>query len=135
MSLLEEIGSTLEAAGIRRTLDRSGRPGRRWSQPRECRPRPVRLWAPGTYKRHGRNSRYPPRMTIKARVHNARFVVDEPTELPEGTEVDLLPLDPGDWLDPEDRAALHRALLASQKDLEAGRLVDAEEVLRELRTL
>jgi hypothetical protein len=74
-------------------------------------------------------------MTIKARVHNARFVVDEPTELPEGTEVDLLPLDPGDWLDPEDRAALHRALLASQEDLEAGRLVDAEEVLRELRTL
>ena len=73
-------------------------------------------------------------MTIKARVHNGRFVVDEPTELPEGAEVDLLPLDPGDWLDPEDRAALHRALLASQQDLEAGRLVDAEEVLRELRT-
>jgi hypothetical protein len=74
-------------------------------------------------------------MTIKARVHNARFVVDEPTELPEGTEVRLLPLDPGDWLDPEDRAELHRALLASQEDLETGRLVDAEEVLRELRTL
>ena len=74
-------------------------------------------------------------MTIKARVHNARFVVDEPTELPEGTEVDLLPLDPGDWLDLEDRAALHQALSASQEDLEAGRLVDAEEVLRELRTL
>jgi len=73
-------------------------------------------------------------MTIKARVHNGRFVVDEPTELPEGAEVDLLPLDPGDWLDPEDRAALHRALLASQQDLEAGRLVDAEEVLRELQT-
>jgi hypothetical protein len=52
-----------------------------------------------------------------------------------GTEVDLLPLDPGDWLDREDRAALHRALVASQEDVEAGRLVDAEEVLRELRTL
>ncbi|MFY9823250.1 MAG: hypothetical protein WAM82_17840 [Thermoanaerobaculia bacterium] len=74
-------------------------------------------------------------MTIKARVHNARFVVDEPTELPEGTEVRLLPLDPGDWLDPEDRAALHGALLTSQEDLEAGRLVDAEEVLGELWTL
>jgi hypothetical protein len=72
-------------------------------------------------------------MTIKARVHQGRFVVDEPTGLPEGTEVDLLPLDPGDWLDAEDRAALHRALLASQEDFEAGRLVDAEEVLRELR--
>ena len=79
------------------------------------------------------NSSYPFRMTLKARVHNGRFVVDEPTALPEGTEVDLLPLDPGDWLTPEDRAALHRTLSASQEDIEAGRLVDAEEVLRELR--
>lgn len=71
-------------------------------------------------------------MTLKARVHNGRFVVDEPTELPEGTEVDLLPLDPGDWLDPTDRAALHHALLASQQDVEAGRLIDADEVLKSL---
>jgi hypothetical protein len=74
-------------------------------------------------------------MTLKARVHNGRFVVDEPTELPEGTEIRLLPLDPGDWLDPADRAALDRALAASQEDINAGRLVDAEEVLRELREL
>lgn len=73
-------------------------------------------------------------MTLKAHVRKGRLVVDEPTQLPEGTEVDLLPLDPGDWLDPADRAALHRALAASQEDLEAGRLVDAEEVLRELRS-
>jgi hypothetical protein len=38
-----------------------------------------------------------------------------------------------DHLDPDDRDALHRALLASQEDLEASRLVDAEEALRELR--
>jgi hypothetical protein len=73
-------------------------------------------------------------MTLKARVHNGRLVLDEPTALPEGTEVDLLLLDPGDWLDTEDRAALHRAIAASQKDLEGGRLVDAGEVLRDLRT-
>jgi hypothetical protein len=73
-------------------------------------------------------------MTLKARVHNGRFVMDEPTDLPEGTEVDFLPLDPGDWLDLADRAALHQALAASQEDIEAGRLIDAEEVLRELRT-
>jgi hypothetical protein len=72
-------------------------------------------------------------MTLKARVHNGRFVVDEPTALPEGTEVHLLPLDPGDWLDADDRAALHQALLASQEDVEAGRLFDADEVLKELR--
>jgi hypothetical protein len=56
-------------------------------------------------------------MTLKARVHNGW----------------LVPLDPGDWLDPADRKALHQALVASQEDLEADRLVDAEEVLRELR--
>ncbi len=77
---------------------------------------------------------YPSPMTLKGRVHNGRLVLDEPTELPEGAEVDLLPLDPGDWLDPADRAALQRALAASQEDIETGRLIEAEEVLRELRT-
>lgn len=72
-------------------------------------------------------------MTLKAHVHNGRLVVDEPTELPEGTEVALLPLDPGDWLDSADRAALHAALLSSEDDLRAGRLVDAGELLKSLR--
>jgi hypothetical protein len=73
-------------------------------------------------------------MTFKAHVARGRLVLDEPTALPEGTEVDLLPLDPGDWLDAADRAALHQALVASQEDVETGRLFDAEEVLRDLRT-
>jgi hypothetical protein len=34
--------------------------------------------------------------------------------------MDFLPLDPGDWLDAADRDALHRALAASQEDVEAG---------------
>lgn len=68
-------------------------------------------------------------MTLKARVQNGRLVVDEPTALPEGTEVVLLPLDSGDWLDAADRTALCQALAASQEDLEAGRLFDAEEDL------
>jgi hypothetical protein len=69
-------------------------------------------------------------MILKGRVHNGRLLLNEPTELPEGTEVDLLPLEP---VDPSDRGALHHALAASQNDIEAGRLLDAEEVLRELR--
>lgn len=73
-------------------------------------------------------------MTITARVQAGRLVVDEPTTLPEGTEVALLPLDPGDWLDEGDRASLHAALQASDADVAAGRLVDAAEILRELRT-
>lgn len=72
-------------------------------------------------------------MTLKARVEKGRLRVDVPTRLPEGTEVDLLPLDPGDWLDPADREALHRALLASQDDMEHGRMFDADEILKELK--
>jgi hypothetical protein len=73
-------------------------------------------------------------MTLKARVHAGRLVLDEPTTLPEGTEVEFLPLDPGDWLDQADRAALHAALAESQEDVAAGRLTDAGEVLREIRS-
>ena len=73
-------------------------------------------------------------MMLKARVQKGRLVVDEPTDLPEGTEVELLPLDPGDWLSDEDRVALHRILAASGDDDEAGRVVGAIEVLRELRS-
>lgn len=73
-------------------------------------------------------------MTLKARVKAGRLIVDEPTDLPEGTEIELLPLDPGDWLDDEDRAALHQALSDSDQDVKAGRLVDADTILRELRS-
>ena len=73
-------------------------------------------------------------MTLTARVKAGRLVVDEPTDLPDGTVVELLPLDPGDWLDDEDRAALHQALRDSEDDVNAGRLVDADAILRELRS-
>lgn len=73
-------------------------------------------------------------MTIKGRVRDGRLIVDEPTTLPEGTEVRLLPLDPGDWLDDADRAALHEALAQSEADVKAGRLVDATEILKALRS-
>lgn len=73
-------------------------------------------------------------MTLKARVRDGRLVVDEATDLPDGTEIELLPLDPGDWLDEDDRRRLHEALAASEADVAAGRVVDAAEVLRELRS-
>lgn len=72
-------------------------------------------------------------MIIKARVLRGRLVVDEPTDLPEGTELDLLPLDSGDWLDDASRVALHQALRESDADVVAGRVVDAEEILKQLR--
>ena len=74
-------------------------------------------------------------MTLKAKVRSGRLVFDEPSDLPDGTEVELLPLVSADWLDDADRAALHAALRDSDVDVAAGRLVDAEEVLRDLRSL
>jgi hypothetical protein len=73
-------------------------------------------------------------MTIKARVREGRLVVDEPTDLPDGTEIELLPLDPGDWLDEAGRTALHEALRQSDTDIAVGRLVDAEEILKEIKS-
>jgi hypothetical protein len=73
-------------------------------------------------------------MTITALVRDGRLVVNAPTSLPEGTRVTLLPLDPGDWLDEADRTALHQALAQSEADVAAGRVIDAAEVLRELKS-
>ena len=56
-------------------------------------------------------------MASKARVKAGRLVGDEPTDLPEGTEIEILPLDPGDWLDEEDRAALREALSDAEEDV------------------
>ncbi len=75
---------------------------------------------------------------LKAHVHNGRLVLDEPTDLPEGDVVELVPLDEvlangGDYLDDEERAALHRSLERGLEDVKAGRTVDAHEVIEELR--
>lgn len=73
-------------------------------------------------------------MVLKARVHSGRLTFDEPTDLPEGTVVPLMALDPGDWLEDEDRRALHEALQQSELDVRAGALVDAETILRRIRS-
>jgi len=41
---------------------------------------------------------------------------------------------PGDWVGEEDRSALHQALKNSDEDVKAGRLVDANVILRELKS-
>jgi hypothetical protein len=71
---------------------------------------------------------------VKARVHNGRLLVDEPTTLPDGCEVTLAVLD-GDDLENDDRAALHEALDEAFADADAGRVVDEEHVRALLRNL
>jgi hypothetical protein len=70
---------------------------------------------------------------LRTTVREGRLVLDVPTNLPEGTEVALVPVDGWDDLDEEDRRRLHEALLASEEDIAHGRVFTAEEILGELR--
>lgn len=69
-------------------------------------------------------------LPVKAHVKNGRLLLDEPTDLPDGTEVTLTIAD--DDLDDEDRARLHAALERSVAQAKAGRLVDADDVIARL---
>ncbi len=68
---------------------------------------------------------------LKAVVKNGRLVLDEPTKLPEGTEVELLAID--DRLDPEDRARLLQSIEDGFADTERGDHVDGFEFIARLR--
>ena len=70
-------------------------------------------------------------MTVRGRVTNGRLVVDEPTDLPEGAEVELWLVE--EALDEEERARLHAALEASEDDFRAGRVIAGEDVIARLR--
>jgi hypothetical protein len=71
--------------------------------------------------------------TLRARVKGGRLVLDEPSTLPEGTEVDLIPADDIDDLDPTERARLHGFLADSIRKHVPGTGVPADEVLARLR--
>lgn len=70
---------------------------------------------------------------LRARVKGGRLVLDEPSTLPEGTEVDLIPADDIDELDPAERARLHGFLAESIRTHVPGTGVPADEVLVRLR--
>ncbi len=71
--------------------------------------------------------------TVRARVKNGRLVLDEPTDLPEGTEVELLTADDIDELDPEERAKLYGFLAESIRTHVPGTGTLAATLLAELR--
>lgn len=70
---------------------------------------------------------------LRARVENGRLVMDVPTDLPEGTVLDLVVDDEGDELDDEERKALHAALDESLRQAAAGKVRPASEILEKLR--
>jgi hypothetical protein len=70
---------------------------------------------------------------LRAHVEKGRLVLDEPTNLPDGTVIHLVADDEDDDLTDDERRALHEALSASWRSAEAGRLRPASAILDELR--
>ena len=73
---------------------------------------------------------------LKARVHQGRLILDEPTDLPEGEVVYLHPIEPlagpGDGFTDEERARLFKALEEGIAAHRRGEYTDAEEFVNEL---
>jgi hypothetical protein len=67
---------------------------------------------------------------LRARVRNGRLVLDEPTNLPEGAEVELLPADD---LDDEERAELNSSLDEGIEQARAGNTIDGPAFFASLR--
>jgi hypothetical protein len=70
--------------------------------------------------------------TIRARVRNGRLIVDEPTSLPEGAELDLVLDDAGDDLDEAERAVLDASITRAWASVQAGEGRSAADVLADL---
>lgn len=77
---------------------------------------------------------------LRARVRNGRLVLDEPTDLPEGEEVELVRADADDDdteddLSDAERKRLDESIAISFEQAESGQLIDADEVLAKLRAI
>ena len=68
---------------------------------------------------------------LKAVVRNGRLVVDEPTELPDGTELELVAVE--DDLSPAQRDELMRAIDEGAADIARGDYIDGSELIAQLR--
>jgi len=79
---------------------------------------------------------------FKAQVRNGRLRLDEPTDLPEGEIVELVPVDAlavladdSDELDAEERIALDLDLEGSFVAEQAGQLIDLDAAIADLRAM
>ena len=72
---------------------------------------------------------------LKAQVKNGRIIVDEPTDLPEGTELYLVPADTeSDDMDDEERAELNAMLDESLEQMRDGKTIDGPTFVAKLRS-
>lgn len=73
-------------------------------------------------------------MGVRATVRNGRLLVDEETQLPEGTVLDLVIDDEGDELDERQRQALEAAISTSLHEAANGKVAPAAEILARLHS-
>lgn len=59
--------------------------------------------------------------------------MDEPIDLPDGSEVALTVVEDGDDLDDDDRARLHDAIRVGQAEMDRGEGIPVDEVIAMLR--
>ena len=69
---------------------------------------------------------------LRARVRDGRIILDEPTELPNGTVLDLVIDDEGDDLDDAERAKLNDAISRAWRSIQAGQGRPVQEVIDRL---
>jgi hypothetical protein len=70
---------------------------------------------------------------LRARVINGRIVVDQPTNLPEETVLDLVVDDEGDDLDEAERQVLDAAIARAWESAKAGHVRPLREIIEEIR--
>jgi hypothetical protein len=70
---------------------------------------------------------------FRAHVRNGKLVLDEPTDLPEGTSLDLVHPDGEDDIPEAERAAFEAALVRGMEQARRGESLPAGEVLARLR--
>lgn len=70
-------------------------------------------------------------MVLHARVKGGRFVIDEPANLPDGSVIELVPVD--DLMDASERAALEASIARGLAEADRGEAIPSEEAMRRLR--
>jgi hypothetical protein len=71
--------------------------------------------------------------TLHARVKGGQIVVEEKTDLPEGTELTLVMVEADDEMTPEERADLEAELERGREAIVAGRGISGDELLARVR--
>jgi hypothetical protein len=71
-------------------------------------------------------------LTLRARVRGGRLILDEPIDLPEGSEVELVLAREEDDLDEADRARLHAAVDRARAQVQRGETVGKDDFVARL---